>query len=80
MSPCPLPSAMAIDHEAHQSVAGKPVPSSGESDASATDTPFSGATPDSNALPKNDAHPELEKLEKADLLLGTSASACYETN
>lgn len=74
---------MATDHEANQSVAEKPAPSSGDTDASATDTLSSEATlaetedPESNALPKNDdAHPEPEKLEKAEL--GMFGSGCSE--
>lgn len=74
---------MATDHEANQSVAEKPVFSSGETDASATDTLSSEATlagtedPEGNALPKNgDAHPELENLEKAEL--GMFGSGCSE--
>jgi hypothetical protein len=74
---------MATDHEANQSVAEKPVPSSEELDTSATDTPSSEATPaetevsESNALSNDDAHPEPEKLEKAEL--GTFGSGCSGT-
>ena len=62
---------MATDHEANQSIAEMPVPSSGETDASTTDTTSSEAIlaeTESNALSKNDdAHTEPERLEKVEL-------------